>query len=92
MNISAVIKKLILWIPKNIGGILGVAQAIAKAIREIAIVLVRIVCPILSFGEDGKTDDRIIKKIADFADWVDKGIEVIKNKLLMVGDSNSNTV
>lgn len=92
MNISAVIKKLILWIPKNIGGILGVAQAIAKAIREIAIVLVRIVCPILSFGVDGKTDDRIIKKIADFADWVDKGIEVIKNKLLMVGDSNSNTV
>ncbi len=86
MNAAAIIKKLILWIPKNLGGALGIVQAIVRCIREIAIVLVRLICPLLSFGADGKTDDRIIQQVADIAGKIDAGIEVIKNKLLVAGD------
>lgn len=86
MRLDLIIKKLLLWIPKNLGGALGVIQPIIKFVRELAILLVRLVCPILSFGKDGKTDDRVIQQIADIADRIDKGIESLKNKLLAAGD------
>ena len=88
MNLDVVIKKLLLWLPKSIAGLLGVVQPIVQFIREVAILLVRLVCPLLSFGPDGKTDDRVIQQIADIADRIDKFIEGLKNKLLAAGDSN----
>ena len=88
MKLDVVIKKLLLWIPKNIAGVLGLIQTIVKTIREVMMILLRLIAPILSFGEDGKTDDRIIKQIADIADRIDKAIEWMKDKLLVAGDSN----
>jgi len=89
MNLDIVIKKLLLWLPKNTGAFLGVVQPIIQLVREIAILLVRLVCPLLSFGTDGKTDDRVIQQIADIADRIDKFIESLKNKLLNAGESSS---
>lgn len=86
MKLDLLIKKLILWVPKNIAGLIGLLQAIVRCIREIAMVITRLLCPILTFGADGKTDDRVMAQIAAIADKIDKSLEALKNTLLLAGE------
>jgi len=86
MSLAILLKKLLLYIPKNLAGTLGLVQAVIYAIREILAVVIRLLCPLLSFGPDGKSDERAIQQIVDIADRINRAIEFIKNKLLSAGE------
>ena len=68
------IKKIFKWLPSNIGGIIGVIQAILQAVREICIVLIRLICPIIP----GENDEKLIQKIADISETIHGWLEKAK--------------
>ena len=76
------LKKCASWVPKNIGGIIGMVQAIITAIREICIILIRLVCPIIP----GNQDEAIIQNIADVCKKINDALEKIKDFFLKVID------
>ena len=69
------IAKLLLWLPKNLAGILGIVQAVIKCIKEILTVLAN-----FTFLPQATID-----KIRDICNKVDDVVEKIKGFLLKVG-------
>jgi ACT domain-containing protein len=70
------IKKLVQWLYVNLAGVLGVLQAVVKALKEILTVIVNILFPIIPSakfktivllvrGIVNKVDD-VIQKVKDF--------------------------
>ena len=68
-------KKIITWIPKNIGSIIGIIQAILKCIKEVLTLLANII--MLPQGA--------VDKIRAIINVVDDICEKIKSFLLKVG-------
>ncbi len=65
-------------IPKNIAGILGVAQTVISIIKELLMVATRICTTIIP----GDADDKIVEKISNIFAKVEGGFEKVKNFLL----------
>lgn len=79
--LNTLLKKLIRFIPTNIGAILGVIQAIIKFVKEIATLAVDIIAPLTP----GDKDDKIILWVRDMCNKVDEVVEKIKGFLLKMG-------
>ena len=47
MKIVEILQKIIQYLSKNLGGVLGVLQAFLKTISECCMVILRILCPVL---------------------------------------------
>ena len=77
---ETLIKKLLKWLPVNIGALLGILQAVVKFIKEVATLALDIVAPIIP----GDGDDKMIKAIRDICNIVDAWIEKIKTFFLTV--------
>ena len=60
------IGKLLMYIPKNIGGLIGVAQTVVSGIRELTMVFARFFCGLIP----GDWDDEIVDTIKNGADAV----------------------
>lgn len=78
---NTLIKKLISWLPKNIGAMIGIGQAFLKVGKEICTLLLDIVAPIIP----GNKDDIIIAAVRNVFNIVDAWMEKIKVFLLKVG-------
>ena len=78
---NALIAKLVSWIPKNIGAIIGIGQAIVKLGKEICTLALDIIAPLIP----GDNDEKLIAKIRDIFNSVDGWLEKIKSFLLSVG-------
>ena len=74
-------KKLLAWIPSNIGALIGILQAIVTFLREIAILFGRILAPIIP----GDIDDIWARRIADWSDRINELLERVKDFLLNIG-------
>lgn len=73
--------KALKWIPKNIGAIMGIAQAVVSFVRELCMLFARIICPIIP----GDEDEEIVAKIREIAEKILEFLEKIKNWLLGLG-------
>lgn len=73
--INDLLKKLI---PKNIAGIIGVAQTVISVIKEILMVATRICTTVIP----GDADDKIVAKISNIFAKIEGGFEKFKNFLL----------
>lgn len=77
---GALLAKLKSWIPKNIAGILGIAQAVVKFGKEVATSFLNLICPIIP----GDKDVLITQKIRDIFNMIDEAIEKVKKYLLTI--------
>ena len=73
--------KLIQYIPKNIGALVGMVQTVVEFIRELCMLFARLICPIWP----GDLDDIVVSKIHNVADIVHDLLEKLKNWLLGLG-------
>ncbi len=69
-------------IPKNIAGILGLVQSIVNTLRELLMLIVRL----LAIFMPGKFNEGLIVKIASSHGWIDKGLKKIVDFFLKVGE------
>lgn len=72
------LNKLIKYVPKNIGGILGIIQAVLSFVREVCMLAARLICPIIP----GDQDDKVVAFIDKLAGKISSVIEKVKNWLL----------
>ena len=79
---QTLLKKLITWLPTNIGAIIGIAQAIVKFVKELCTLFIDIIAPIIP----GDGDDKLVKTIRDACNKIDEVLEKIKSFLLGVGN------
>ncbi len=75
------LKKLLAWIPSNIGALVGIVQAIVTFVREVAILFGRVVAPIIP----GDIDDIWASRVAGWADSANDALERVKDFLLSIG-------
>lgn len=75
------LKKLIAWLPSNLGAVIGILQAIVTFVREVAILFGRFLAPIIP----GDIDDVWAKRIADWSDRINEALEKAKDFLLNIG-------
>lgn len=75
------IKKLLLWLPKNLASVLGIIQAVLKFVKEILTLIVNVLYPIIPSKKfQGVVDT--VRKIVNVADgWIEK----LKKLLLAAG-------
>ena len=73
--------KLLKWIPSNVVAILGIVQVVIKFVKEVLTLVIDILLPIIP----ADSFDGIIKKIRDFCNILDGGVEKIKAFLLKIG-------
>lgn len=79
---DTLIKKLLQWLPKNIGALIGIAQAIIKFVKEVATLALDLIAPLIP----GDGDDKVIKFVRDLCNTIDGWLEKIKTFLLSVGN------
>lgn len=72
--------KLKSWIPSNIAGILGIAQAILKFIKEVCTLFLNIIAPLIP----GDNDTKIVTLVRNLCNQLDNLIEKLKNWLLTI--------
>lgn len=72
------IKKLIQWLYVNIAGVLGIVQAVIKALKEILTVIVNIVFPIIPSAKF----KAIVMAIRGIVNKLDEIVEKIKGFFL----------
>ena len=73
--------KLVQYIPKNIGALIGIVQTILEFFREVLILFARMICPIWP----GEADEIVVKKIREIVDLLYNLLEKLKNWLLFRG-------
>ena len=73
--------KLLKFVPKNIGAVVGIVQTVVTFFREALMLFARLICPIWP----GDADDIVVKKISDIAKTVLDVLEKLKNWLLGLG-------
>jgi len=78
-----IIKKLLLWVPKNLVAILGILQVGIKLVKEILTLIVDLLYPVIS---SEKFED-IVDTIREKVNMVDEWVEKIKDFLLNIGIS-----
>ena len=71
---DALLKKLFQWIPKNIGAIIGILQAVVKFGKEVCTLFIDIVAPIIP----GDGDDKLVASIRGVFNTIDEILEKIK--------------
>jgi len=82
MNIiKEYLMKLVQFIPKNIGAIVGIVQTVVEFIREVCMLVARILCPIIP----GDADEKTVAKIREVAEVILGFLEKLKNWLLGLG-------
>lgn len=79
-KILAIVKKVLDWLTTDVAGVIGIAQAVVKVVKEVVTACVNLLCPI--FGD--KFDD-VVYKIRDIVNVADEWLEKIKDFLLKVG-------
>ena len=79
--ITEYLMKLVKWIPKNAGAIVGIVQTVVEFIRELCMLVARIICPIIP----GDADEKIVAKIREVAEILLGFLEKAKNWLLGLG-------
>ena len=72
------IKKILEWIPKNLGALVGIVQAIVLFIHEVCVLALRVLCPIIP----SEKDDNIIKKVQEITDKLNGYLQILKNYLV----------
>ena len=88
MNIlTEYLKKLVKYVPKNMGAVVGMAQTAVTFAREVCMLAARLVCPIIP----GDADEKAVKKIHDGAKVVLDFLEKLKNWLLILGFKATDT-
>lgn len=75
------IKKILKWIPTNLGAILGIVQAVIKFGKEVCTLFIDILAPVIP----GTKDDEIVAKVRDFFNLIDEWVETVKGWLLNIG-------
>lgn len=75
------IGKLLMYIPKNIGAVIGVVQTVVSGIKELAMVFARFFCGLIP----GDADDKVVAWIKKIADIILEFLEKFKNWLLGLG-------
>ena len=75
------VKKILTWIPKNLGAIIGVLQAIVLFVHEVCVLALRILCPLII----GEKDDNTVKMVKSVTDKINGVLEKVKDYLLKVG-------
>ena len=78
---NALLKKLIAYLPTNLGALLGILQAVVKFVKEIATLALDLIAPLIP----GDGDDKAIQAVRDFCNMIDEWIEKIKVFLLGLG-------
>ena len=73
--------KLISWIPKNLGAIIGIIQAVVKFVKEALTLVVDILLPIIP----GDKFDDVVDKVREIVNSIDGVLEKIKEWLLSIG-------
>ena len=73
--------KLVKYVPKNMGALVGIVQAVVELIREMCMLVTRLICPIIP----GDADEKIVAKIRGIAEVVLELLEKLKNWLLKLG-------
>ena len=82
MNIiTEYLLKLVKYIPKNIGALLGIVQVAVTCVREVCMLVARLICPIIP----GDADEKVVAKISNGAEIVLNLLEKLKNWLLGLG-------
>ena len=74
-------KKILAWIPSNVGALVGIVQSIVTFVREVAILFGRLVAPIIP----GDIDDVWASRVAGWADKANEALEKVKDFLLNIG-------
>ncbi len=72
--------KLLKYVPSNIGAIVGMVQVVVTFIREVCMLIVRLICPIIPGDVE-----KIVKKVRDIAQIILDLLEKLKNVLLGLG-------
>ena len=75
------IAKLLSWLPKNLGAVIGITQSVLGFVKEVLILAIRVICPLIP----GDKDEQIIQKIVSVVDTVNSALEKVKDFLLRVG-------
>lgn len=78
-----IIKKLLLWVPKNLVAVLGILQVGIKLVKEILTLIVDLLYPVIP---SEKFED-IVDMIREKVNMVDEWVERIKDFLLNIGIS-----
>lgn len=73
--------KLVKYVPKNIGAVVGMLQTAVSFVRELCMLVARMICPIWP----GDADEKVVAKIKNIAETILGILEKFKNWLLMLG-------
>ena len=79
--IKEYLMKLVKWIPKNFGAVIGIVQTVVSFIRELCMLVARMICPIIP----GDADEKIVAGIRRVAETILEILEKLKNWLLGLG-------
>ena len=69
-------------IPKNIAGFLGLLEVVIPLVRELVIVVIRLLAVLMP----NKVSEDLIEKVTDIADKIQYGFDKVKDFFLKVGE------
>lgn len=64
--------KLLKWLPANLAGIIGVAQAIVKLVKEVLTLIVDILYPVIPSAKFKQVVDTIRNMVNTVDNWLEK--------------------
>lgn len=77
----AIALKVWTWIRKNGAGLMGLLNSLIRVLRELIIIVVRIIALILP---DKFIEEKVIKRIGDVFDKIEDGVKVVTDLLLKI--------
>ena len=80
--LDTLIKKLVAWLPKNLASVIGIAEAILKAVKEILTILLTFIAPIIP----GDKDEQILIMLRDIVNKCYEALSKAKDFLLQTGN------
>ena len=79
LGLTALISKIVLWIKKDGAGVFGLVNSLVRVVRELLVIIVRIVAIVLP---DKLVEDVVIAKISQVFDKIEDGLKSVTNWLL----------